>query len=505
MRNLHLTFLLVIGFSGLFMRHEVRAQTTGIQSVSALSSTNCLGTSALFLVFLGPESLDVVPPSFVDDNPGDNITGSASYFPLGTFGSIIFLSIQVTNGDIGSAQTFTLTLEDAGGIVVLPTTFPPNGPNTDLVGGIAEYIFTINVDGIPTAEILPSDPLICNGNPANLTASVTNDASALSYTWSADGGNSNFQGGTPPVSASATVLAEDTYNVTISNACGSGSASTTVGADLTPLVDLSCQDNGNNTTTLSADLLNNANDVTISFFLDGAFYTDFGPLSGPNSVSEVINSLVYTNQDFTVTATNGCGNASNNSSCEVLLPVELQYFRAQPKDESVKLEWGTAGELNNDYFTIEKSFNGKDFSAIAKIEGAGTTQEPLSYSFMDEDALTTATATNTLYYRLRQTDFGGATTTYDLVPVSVPNSKLFSIHRLWQEEQKLIVNFAVPTHSEVEGRIFSLDGRLLQTQNQEVEAGNVQVSFSTSDLAPGMYLFSASNDGRIISEKFIKL
>ncbi len=501
MRKLYLTIMLALGISGLFMPQKIKAQTTVVQSVSAVSSNNCLGTNALFIVFLGPESLDVFPPVFVDNNMGDVITGTVTPYAFGGLGTALFLSVQVSSGALGQPATFTLKLEDAGGIAVLPTTFQPDSTSA----GYLEYVFTINVDGPPSVEILPSDPLICNGSPASLTASVTNGASAVSYLWAADGGPGSFQGGMAPVSANAMVIAEDTYHVTVSNTCGSGSTSKTVGADLTPLVDLSCQDNGNNTTTLSAELLNGATDVTINFFLDGALLTSFGPLSGPTSVSELIASPDYVNQDFTITASNGCGNASNNSSCEVLLPVALQYFRAQPKDESVMIEWTTAAELNNDYFTVEKSYNGKDFMPIATIQGAGTTQEPLSYSYLDENALKTATSTNNLFYRLRQTDFDGSFSVSNLVTVAVPNSHAFSIHRVWQESQKLLVDFAIPAKSEVEGRIFSLEGRLLQTQAQEMEAGNVQMQFNTSNLAPGMYLFSASHGGKIISEKFIKL
>lgn len=498
-RKLHLKAIL-LGVLFLGTSINMNAQTT-VQAVSGLSTTACLGTNTLFLVALTPESLDS-PPLLVDNEPLDNINGFASCLGCGTGTAIIFVSIQVTNGTIGSTVTFSLTLEDAGGFTIPMGVTPPNGGTTP---STVTYIFSINVDGPPSVDIVPTDPLICNGNPTNLSAIITNGASASSYIWNADGGNSSFQGGVPSTSASAVVVAEDTYHVTVSNFCGMGTESTTVGADVTPVVDLSCEDNGNNTTTISAEILNNASDVTIRLFSDGNLEFTYPGLDGPTTQSQLINSVDFLNEEFTVTATNGCGSSSNSQSCEILLPVELQHFSAFPEEESVLIEWSTITEINNDFFTIEKSYNGIDFMDLATIQGAGTTQETQSYNYLDENAMKTAVATNTLYYRLKQTDFDGTTTYSNLVTVAVPQSNLFSIQRLWQESNQLIVSFAIPSKSEVEGRIYSLDGRLINIQMQEVEAGNVQLQFNTDDLAAGMYLFSASNGNTIISEKFIKL
>jgi hypothetical protein len=504
MRKLHITLSFIWGLLFFLFSINVNAQIvfTNIVFVSNPTTTACIGDNPLFFVGISPSNITGF--TLTDNNEDDGITGTVSCLnPSGCNGTggtdALVVEINVVSGTIGSPQTFDLTINAP--FPILNNSGVP--ASQDLMG--VTFQFTVNVDGLPSVDIMPTDPFICNGNPASLTATVSNGASAASYMWSANGGDANFQGGSPSMTSNAIVVAEDTYNVTVTNACGSGQESIAVGEDVTPVVDLNCQDNGDNTTTVTADILNNASNVTVSFFNDGNLQSSFNNLNGPTSVSETIGSQIYLNQEFTVSASNACGTSSNMQSCEILLPVELKYFQARPKEESVMLEWKTIAELNNDFFTIEKSYNGQDFMAIAEIQGAGTTQEPLSYSFLDENALRTATGTNTLYYRLRQTDFGGATYLYDLVTVAVPNSQLFSIQRLWQQGSDLIVDFSVPTSSEVESRIFSLEGRLLEIRTQEVEAGNIQMSINTSDLAPGMYLFSASNNGRIITEKFIKL
>jgi hypothetical protein len=85
------------------------------------------------------------------------------------------------------------------------------------------------------------------------------------------------------------------------------------------------------------------------------------------------------------------------------LPVEFVYVEAKQIGSSVTIAWATASELNNDYFTVEHSADGKQFTVIGTVKGAGDSQQTLTYSFTDP---TPATGIN--FYRVKQTDFDGA-------------------------------------------------------------------------------------------------
>ncbi len=85
-----------------------------------------------------------------------------------------------------------------------------------------------------------------------------------------------------------------------------------------------------------------------------------------------------------------------------ILPVTLASFTAKPVDTGIKIQWTTATELNNDFFTLERSTNGKTFQAISHIAGAGNSLSPISYRYIDNPS-----TVNTVYYRLTQTDFDG--------------------------------------------------------------------------------------------------
>ncbi len=91
-----------------------------------------------------------------------------------------------------------------------------------------------------------------------------------------------------------------------------------------------------------------------------------------------------------------------SSSIDNPLPVELATFSAQQLQHNVLLQWTTASELNNDYFTLEKSRNGLDFENMTTIKGAGTSVKQQQYQFIDKVPFKYKT-----YYRLKQTDFDG--------------------------------------------------------------------------------------------------
>jgi hypothetical protein len=87
------------------------------------------------------------------------------------------------------------------------------------------------------------------------------------------------------------------------------------------------------------------------------------------------------------------------------LPVELISFTAQWNEKMPTLFWVTAMEKNSAYFDIERSYDGRTFSAIGKREAAGTTSSRTNYQFVDDKLRQGTTAT--VYYRLRQVDVDG--------------------------------------------------------------------------------------------------
>jgi hypothetical protein len=95
-------------------------------------------------------------------------------------------------------------------------------------------------------------------------------------------------------------------------------------------------------------------------------------------------------------------NPLNNPLCVNVLPIELLSFTPDIKADRIELNWTTGTEINNDYFTIERSRDMYGWEVLGFVPGAGNSSVPLSYSFSDLRPLD-----GLAYYRLKQTDFDG--------------------------------------------------------------------------------------------------
>ncbi|MEQ8878378.1 MAG: T9SS type A sorting domain-containing protein, partial [Cyclobacteriaceae bacterium] len=91
-----------------------------------------------------------------------------------------------------------------------------------------------------------------------------------------------------------------------------------------------------------------------------------------------------------------------NTDASIPLPIELLEFEVFQEGENVIAKWTTVSELNNDFFTLERSTDGHNWVPINEIDGAGTTNQMKSYQTIDDQPMRGLT-----YYRLKQTDFDG--------------------------------------------------------------------------------------------------
>jgi hypothetical protein len=135
-----------------------------------------------------------------------------------------------------------------------------------------------------------------------------------------------------------------------------------------------------------------------------------------------------------------------------VLPVELSKYQLKCFDGKVMIDWTTDSELNNDYFTVERSQDCRVFEPIAKITGNGTTTELIEYFYVDEEAIE-----GIMYYRLKQTDYNGNTKTYaplsarcekespEILMYPNPSHGIFSVHFPDYNNDIIILNSAGQT------------------------------------------------------------
>jgi hypothetical protein len=94
-------------------------------------------------------------------------------------------------------------------------------------------------------------------------------------------------------------------------------------------------------------------------------------------------------------------NACLNLNCNPL-PIELLSFTGNKIDNYNYIEWTTSSEINNDYFTLERSNDGESWKRIYYISGAGNSNQKIMYNFKDYEFKKYIN-----YYKLTQVDFDG--------------------------------------------------------------------------------------------------
>lgn len=165
--------------------------------------------------------------------------------------------------------------------------------------------------------------------------------------------------------------------------------------------------------------------------------------------------------------------------CTPPLPVELASFQGECDDNKATLRWVTSSEVNNSYFTVERSFDAVSYEKLVNVEGAGNSNELLQYSFVDNEP-----RNGTSYYRLKQVDMDGNFKIYEPVVVGC---ELSGISVLPNPNNGTFKIMGIPTNSDV--TITDIFGHAVY---QKVKIGG-SVDIDLSHIAKGVYFITLDN------------
>ena len=176
-------------------------------------------------------------------------------------------------------------------------------------------------------------------------------------------------------------------------------------------------------------------------------------------------------------------NSVNCNSFESTLPIVLKTFAVKKENNYAKINWVTASETNNDYFTIERSVDGINFTEIKKIKGAGNSNEQINYSIIDEDI-----QQGTNYYRLKQTDFDGKYT-YSKIQAVNFDDVLKPDFNIYPNPASTFVQIKGKDIKGKSVKIYDITGKLLITFEKLKSFEKLNIS----NLQKGMYFVTINN------------
>lgn len=196
--------------------------------------------------------------------------------------------------------------------------------------------------------------------------------------------------------------------------------------------------------------------------------------------------------NFEGTVVGTCGLIVDNIVINLLsmLPIELLNFEAIALNkEAVLLEWQTASETNNNYFSIERSRDGVEWEWVENVDGAGNSTSLLSYSTVD-----TSPYIGLSFYRLKQTDLNGQFSYSEISQVN--------LSRMEQSAVKVFPNPATDLIT-IRGNEYEIDDisifnglgedvtSLAHFKRQERDKETVVVALS--ELTRGLYMIKTRN------------
>jgi len=266
--------------------------------------------------------------------------------------------------------------------------------------------------------------------------------------------------------------------------------------------------------TPSSYSVNSPNELTLS--TDGSSVTALGSTTDysgmDSSVKAVMFQMNFQNVNLITYRTGGVNKTSSTSRQFSIyfkaffaqytpLPVELMYFRAVSNSEStVDLNWATASEINNSYFTIERSADGMEFYEIKVLPGSGNSSKTNYYKYRDDSPIE-----GTNYYRLTQTDHDGYQKIYSPVSVKVVVKKeSLSIDHVYPNPFNMNASFTLSAPCNDDVRIAVLNSQGLETKSVLAESVVGTKTWKVSglqELEAGVYFLQASQNG-VVSKTF---
>lgn len=302
----------------------------------------------------GDEDLELGTNTTFNILPGTNITG---------FDDVDF--------DGGGGATFNMT----GGFLDLDDEFLINEDNNTITvsSGTLNISDDLEISDDNNSLTFTGDAVITIGDGFDVEASANNTNITFS-------GNVDFT-----IADDFDVIGDDSTIVF------SGDSNLTIGADFDIDGDDSTivvSDNADIDITDDFDFEGDSNSITTS----GDATVDVGDeitfTNGSNTTFDVGGSSTVTGDttdDITVFNINNNGTVSING---FVLPVEfISVTSSILESKTVLIEWSTASEKDNHYFTIESSSDLNSWIELSVIYGVGNSLSILNYSFVDTNPI----------------------------------------------------------------------------------------------------------------------
>ena len=177
------------------------------------------------------------------------------------------------------------------------------------------------------------------------------------------------------------------------------------------------------------------------------------------------------------------------------LPVEWLYFTSTYRDGKNILEWSTASETGSDYFEIQKSTDGKYFSASGQLKAAGNSANANKYLFTDDHF------TASCYYRIKQVDFNGDYNYSRIIYAPLPQPEKDELKIFLSDNSFLAIEGFTAEEKKLNIEIYAVNGQLAAGFPELRITNYFSERFNILNLNKGIYFAKVYSGSKLFFEK----
>ena len=194
----------------------------------------------------------------------------------------------------------------------------------------------------------------------------------------------------------------------------------------------------------------------------------------------------------------GSGGGGNGSGAVTVQLLSLDIVR---EEEVVGIFWHARNEDDLVSYVIERSTDGNAFESVGVVEKSGTSASSSEYVWTDRS---TPAGSERLFYRLRSVYLDDSESLSHVLEVAIGGPGQFQLGQSYPNPTAGVarIGYSLSETADVSIRLFDLLGREVAVLTSGLEAaGNHEVSFDTSSLPAGLYVYRLEAGGATQTRK----
>ena len=178
-----------------------------------------------------------------------------------------------------------------------------------------------------------------------------------------------------------------------------------------------------------------------------------------------------------------------------VLPVTYTSLTAGCTDKGALVKWSTGTELNADYFELQRSKDGNEWSSVSKVKAKGNSTIETSYEQMD-------LLGGAALYRLKQFDFDGKFYYSTIIRTNCDDRNIEIV--IYPVPARDVLNVVIKTAKAIKTQleIYDAAGRLVKKVNVAILVGNNNLPINLAGLANGQYVIRSNDPTLQLNKKF---